>query len=575
MQEILSDETIPIEENFKVAAGPGAGKTHWLILHVRNVLQNSEKLAKTARVACVTYTNTGVEIIRTKLGSAIERVEVSTIHSFLYNNIVKPYGFLLRDDEGKYLINLRELDRHDEHIPLPNLVYIWKRETNQIYLKDDKKIADCLIDLDWQFDPQGQLELRPRKSWKSRIGKYPIRRDSFLAYKRLYWNIGHIHHEDVLYFAYRLITANPNLLSFIRAKFPYIFVDEFQDTHPIQTAIIKQIGERETIIGVIGDAAQSIYEFQGAKRQDFINFSLPQIKHYVIKDNRRSTTSIVNFLNRIRKDEIEQICLREVVGNKVKLIVGNRLAAVEFATKENGDVIILARNNTTISELKSQVTEIAADLWHLSRSLDSNGERQDLIYNTLYATELIKAGDFAEARKRVGKLFRKHADGTIVSQANKRRYAIMLLEDLAEKHKTNLSLSITKYNNSLFEFIDEHNFNVKLGTKITSGKYKTEFADKHTCEDLVNSLRIKERSDHIMTIHQAKGAQFSNVLLVLTKPDEIERITKADLEAEDDECRIYYVGLSRAENNLYISAPEMSPENRKLMEALGTQILDL
>ena len=49
----------------------------------------------------------------------------------------------------------------------------------------------------------------------------------------------------------------------------FIFVDEFQDTNPLQTKLIKMIGEKSTIIGIIGDLAQSIYSFQGAKPSQF------------------------------------------------------------------------------------------------------------------------------------------------------------------------------------------------------------------------------------------------------------------------------------------------------------------
>lgn len=71
-----------IEHHFRVSAGPGAGKTHWLISHIKEVLHNSERLEKSRKVACITYTNTAVEIICDRLGSSSNQVEVSTIHSF-------------------------------------------------------------------------------------------------------------------------------------------------------------------------------------------------------------------------------------------------------------------------------------------------------------------------------------------------------------------------------------------------------------------------------------------------------------------------------------------------------------
>ena len=96
IKNISSDAKIDsIEEHFKVTAGPGAGKTRWLIGHIRHVLQNSIRLGNTRKIACITYTNVAVETILERLGVEVDRVEVSTIHSFLYKNLVKPFAFLM------------------------------------------------------------------------------------------------------------------------------------------------------------------------------------------------------------------------------------------------------------------------------------------------------------------------------------------------------------------------------------------------------------------------------------------------------------------------------------------------
>ena len=100
-----------IEHHFKVSAGPGAGKTHWLVEHIKNVLHYSNRLNKIRKIACITYTNIAVETILTRLSTSATRVDVSTIHSFLYRHIVKPYAFLIADEYG---LNYSKLDGHDE-----------------------------------------------------------------------------------------------------------------------------------------------------------------------------------------------------------------------------------------------------------------------------------------------------------------------------------------------------------------------------------------------------------------------------------------------------------------------------
>ena len=123
--------------------------------------------------------------------------------------------------------------------------------------------------------------------------------------------------------------------------FQYILVDEFQDTSPIQTQIIKLIGEKSTKIGVVGDVAQSIYSFQGAQPSDFLSFIIngETDVEYSISNNRRSTESIVNFCNFLRKsdytvvqnnvrNDAEQNPIKFLIGNsnKVKEVVGQAIA---------------------------------------------------------------------------------------------------------------------------------------------------------------------------------------------------------------------------------------------------------
>ncbi|MBK6965092.1 MAG: ATP-dependent helicase [Bacteroidales bacterium] len=155
-----------IEHHFRVAAGPGAGKTYWLVLHLKNVLYNSKRLAKTRKIACITYTNIAVETILKRLGTSAERVEVSTIHSFLYKHILKPYASLISADYG---LNVVEMDGHDDFI-ISNYSFLkeWKTLTGQLRINEDDKIALALKAIKWKFDTSGNLIAKNRSSISSR-----------------------------------------------------------------------------------------------------------------------------------------------------------------------------------------------------------------------------------------------------------------------------------------------------------------------------------------------------------------------------------------------------------------------
>ena len=61
---IGSEDKVPIDACFRIGAGPGAGKTHWLIEHIKDVISHSNKLGAVKKVACITYTNVGTDTIR-------------------------------------------------------------------------------------------------------------------------------------------------------------------------------------------------------------------------------------------------------------------------------------------------------------------------------------------------------------------------------------------------------------------------------------------------------------------------------------------------------------------------------
>ena len=343
INQITSDTILcDIEHHFRVAAGPGAGKTHWLALHIKNVLHNSKRLAKTRKIACITYTNIGVETILKRLGTSAERVEVSTIHSFLYRHVVKPYAFLISSDFG---LNVKEMDGHDDVI-LSNYGFLndWKTRTGQQRIRDDKIVIAAFKAIKWKFDTSGNIEAKT--DYPHKVDGYAIKTNSYFEYKKMTWEKGVVHHDDVLFFSYQIIKKYPFVLEVLRAKFPYYFVDEFQDSNPIQVKILNSIGQSESIIGIIGDKAQSIYGFQGADPSQFHSFSLSGIQDYVMSDNRRSTNEIIAILKVLRTDIIQN-AYRNISSLLPIIFVGEMSSALQKAKLLCGVKLYVLYRETT------------------------------------------------------------------------------------------------------------------------------------------------------------------------------------------------------------------------------------
>jgi len=576
VRSITSDSLIPIEEHFRVFAGPGAGKTYWIVKHIKNVLANSKRLMKTRKIACITYTNISVETILKRLGTSSDRVEVSTIHSFLYGHILKPYAPFLA---GSYGLNVVELSGHEDSILHLKKVIEWVENhpsanklkhpytVNQLTKLEIKRSAliAWLSSLRYELANDNNLKITgdrakaycEEKENEQIVRKYlnarclDVLETDLLGYKRLYWKEGFIDHNDVLFFAYQLIKEFPFVLTVLRAKFPYFFVDEFQDTHPIQAAILKLIGQKETVIGVIGDQAQSIYGFQGADPEKFRSFELPGMKNYEIPDNRRSTNQIIELLNSVRLD-MRQSGLRNVDREKPTIIIGERVAALRKAITEsnNESVYSLSRKNITSNVMKRQIGDasfedgVIEELLDIDKSNAGTHYRSGVIIGCAKATELAREGKFKDAIKELVGVFKDTNDKNA-----RRKQALKYL-----------CLLLNKYDlfkdKSLFDFYLFVKNSIKPDiSMLRSGAPKTYYMS-HTYLQLALCVKINDDISKHKTIHKAKGDEFDNVLIVLDSERDLEAVVSPNLSA-NEEHRIYYVAMSRAMDKLYINIPSL------------------
>lgn len=546
---ISSEDWIPVDCHFKVTAGPGAGKTHWLINHVKNVLAHSDRLGKCGKIACITYTNVGVDTIVRRLGLTTKEVEVCTIHSFFYNHIVKPYLRFIADDEGFNLDLLKgEDDRFD--LSYPTLEAI-KKQTKQQYAKDDfLKIAIRMAR--WRIDEHGCIVCKPEYAMKANTGRTFLSSKTYLAYKRQAWAMGLMHYDDVIYFAYRLFEKIPFIQEVVARKFPFLLIDEFQDSHPIQVELIKKLSECGSIIGVIGDPAQSIYQFLGADVTQFNTFTLPNLQEYVISGNRRSTIKIVDFLNSIRRD-LQQVSYRTIQGEVPVVIVGSHIDNYQKVQEIVGtDVYALSYDNLNANSLKKMMNANVQDKNLIDNIVDSNEGRKTAIAIYIKALEHAKAGNFKKSFDLMGRL-----DVDI-------KEAVVQIQSLLSSY--DVVRNMTLY--SFYEYLN-NTFGMGL-TALREGKALS-FYKSHQYTQLAMSVNHEDDDGIQRTIHKAKGDEFDNVMVCLGDEKAIDFFLHPDL-LNNESHRVYYVAASRAKERLFFSIPSLSNENRKELEKIGLEI---
>ncbi|MEQ1079504.1 UvrD-helicase domain-containing protein [Acinetobacter seifertii] len=549
------------DQNVKIIAGPGSGKTYWLVNNIKHILINSNRLGKSRKIGCITHTNTAVETLIKRLDISTDKISISTIHSFLYKNVVKPYISFVANE---YSFNYEKLRGHDDVTISRGIVTQWlnshpnkedlknpfsynqlvKFPDNLLALRNWLKSLSFSLDSDkkvyFSYDNSKALYLNNGSITRINTKTLNLLMVDLKSFKELYWSRGIMSHDDVLFFSYIILTKFDFVLNVLRAKFPYLYIDEFQDSHPIQVEIIKLIAEKETNIGIIGDTAQSIYEFQGSNSSQLLNFNLDNIQTYTISDNRRSTNQIVGLLNSIRSDLIQNP-FRNVSGGKPILLIGSINNSLIFLRENLGitDFVGLSRNNETVLNLqkldKSSSEEV--DLLHQIKAADKNIYRLKTILSFITSIEYCIAGKF------------KKSLSEMMKNKDIEKDALLTLIIISSQYSTLKS-------KSLFEFIKKlkEDFNVDIPTP--NGETKRVY-ESIIYSNFALSIFSETQVEKYFTIHKSKGEEYNNVFLV---DDNLDYLLDFDIQSE--EHRIRYVAMSRARENLIISILSLDAEIR-------------
>nr|WP_251137005.1 ATP-dependent helicase [Exiguobacterium sp. s193] len=545
-----SEDFVPIDVHFRLYAGPGAGKTTFLTKHIKRILEHSTKLNKSKKIACITYTNIGVETLKNRLKDASSDVEISTIHSFLYKHVIKPYLWTLKD--CPFRIEL--LNGHDEVNLTRSLLKEFKdRSSSYFKEKNNKELSDALKKLIWHLENES-LELKFLKAYQGKIESHSIKKNSYMIYKEICWENGFLSHDDVLFFSYKLLKQNDEINRILRAKFPYMLLDEFQDTSPLQAEIIKIIAQKETIVGVIGDPCQSIFSFQGTDEMLFENFELKNIKNYYLENNHRSTTQIISLLNHIRSErDFKQSSPSEKQGDAPVILIGNSVAAYKYVSEIKQEFCTLSYKNEDTKSLKFDIEsadEGKVDLRY------GDGHRGWMIQFIVQSIEYAHQMKIKEAIKFMQLAYHKVNPLT-------EEEAFINLKRLLDCYEVFSKNNIKDfYNNYIYNYSG-------VKTKVSSGGI-SEFYEQTFYKSIALNVKIVDDTSLFRTIHKSKGDEFDNVLVILNDTNEknnLKFLLSPDLTNEVH--RVYYVASSRAKENLFINSPKISNSEMKKLEKLG------
>ena len=310
-----------------VIAGAGSGKTRVLTYRIVHLLNNNISPFK---ILALTFTNKAAKEMKNRIeeivgGSIASSLWMGTFHS-VFSRILRiesaklnyPQNFTIYDSEdSKSLIRsiIKELNLDKDHYKVSVILNrISSLKNNFITSKTYQNHSDLI-----QTD---------------KISKRPDFERIYRIYEQRCVKASAMDFDDLLINTYFLLDNFPEALIKYQNKFQYILIDEYQDTNHVQYLIIKKLAALNENICVVGDDAQSIYSFRGAKIENILNFKndYPDFKSYKLEQNYRSTSTIVETAN----------SLIDFNENQIKKTV--------WTENETGEKIIICKCNSDNDE---------------------------------------------------------------------------------------------------------------------------------------------------------------------------------------------------------------------------------
>ncbi len=346
LSEVQREAAISFEGPSLIVAGAGSGKTRVLTCRIAYMI---DKGIDPSSILALTFTNKAAAEMRERIGSlvsvgAARRLWMGTFHS-MFLRILRaeaetlgyPSSFTIYDTaDSRNVVKaiIKEMNLSDETYKVNNVF---------------SRISLCKNNL---IPPQA-YEANTSLIAEDRERKQPQFAEIYKRYAAKCRANGAMDFDDLLLNINILFRDHPQALDKYRQRFRYILVDEYQDTNLAQYAIIRKLGEGHSNVCVVGDDAQSIYSFRGAKIENILRFQndFPKAKVFKLEQNYRSTRTIVDAANCVIKNNKKQLKKNSFSsGDKGELIrVHRAYTDKEEASRIASEISSVVRNERDTS----------------------------------------------------------------------------------------------------------------------------------------------------------------------------------------------------------------------------------
>ncbi len=587
-----------------ITAGAGSGKTKVLTCRIAHLLELG---VSPYRILAITFTNKAAkemkERVQNLVGAQADSIWLSTFHSFC----AKLLRFEIDGFHG-YTRNFTIYDSSDQLVLikdcLKKLNLDDKQFTPRSVLATISAAKNVLMDAK-AFARQAEDFFQQKVSEAYELYQAKLKENNALDF------------DDLLFLAVRLLEEKDDVREKYQERFQYVLVDEYQDTNHAQYALTKILAAQWRNICVVGDADQSIYAWRGADIRNIIDFTrdYPDAASIKLEQNYRSTKTILNAANAVIDNNESRprktLWTENPSGNKVihyqaqtehdeaDYIAGAIYNRHEISHEPYGDMAILIRTNAQSRVLEEKLmryaipyTMVGGTKFYDRKEIKDVLAYLRLLYNpedslsltriinvpkrNIGATTMEKVAAYAEGEGI--SLFEALSSPDAIpvtkrAQTSLENFAAMifdLLNDIDGMDVLSLIEKVIK-DTGYGEMLDkdaEHDpqgesRKENVGEFLSVAKdYMDSNPDGNLQDFLENVALVSDVDDFessdskvtLMTLHSAKGLEFPVVFLAgLDEGLFPHSRTLMDPEQIEEERRLAYVGITRAERQLYVT----------------------
>ena len=587
-----------------ITAGAGSGKTKVLTCRIAHLL---EKGVSPYRILASTFTIKAANVMRERVeklvGARAESMWLSTFHSFCAK--------LLRFEiDGKfgYTRNFTIYDATDQMTLIKDCLKQMNLDDKQF---PPRSVLGTISSAKNALMDAHEFAGRTNDFYEEKVA------EAYTLYEKKLLENNAMDFDDLLRLAVRLLDEYSDVREKYQDRFQYILVDEYQDTNHAQYTLTKLLAAKWRNICVVGDADQSIYAWRGADIRNIMDFTrdYPDAASIKLEQNYRSTKTILQAANAVINNNESRpkknLWTENQTGNKIihyhaqteydeaDYVAGVIYNRHEISQEPYGNMAILFRTNSQSRVLEEKLmryaipyTMVGGTKFYDRKEIKDVIAYLRLLYNpedSLSLTRIINV-----PKRNIGATTLEHLTDYAEEQGISLFEALSSTEELPVTKRAKAALedfSVTIF--ELLNHVDEWNVQQimeevikqtgygamldadaahdtqgesrkeNVGQFLTAAKEYVDDNPDGTLQDFLENVALVSDVDEfesseskvtLMTLHAAKGLEFPVVFLVgLDEGLFPHSRTLMDSSQIEEERRLAYVGITRAEQQLYVT----------------------